>query len=78
MKDESIRKSLEAIDRQNIPEDINLWPPLAARLERKEAPSMNLKQFLKNGVGILGCCTTTRASPATTPAPQAKAQATAA
>ena len=43
MNDESIRKSLEAIARQNIPENTNLWPRLAARLERKDTRSMNLK-----------------------------------
>ncbi len=43
MNDESIRKSLETIARNNIPEDTDLWPRLAARLERKEALSMNLK-----------------------------------
>jgi hypothetical protein len=39
---------------------------------------MNWKQFLKNAVSSLCFCAATRASPATTPAPQAKAQATAA
>jgi len=43
MNDESIRKSLEAIARQAIPDNINLWPRLAARLERKETTSMNRK-----------------------------------
>ena len=43
MKDESIRKSLETIAQHNIPENINLWPRLAARLERKDTVSMNLK-----------------------------------
>jgi hypothetical protein len=43
MNDESIRKSLEGIARQNIPENTNLWPGLAARLERKDMRSMNLK-----------------------------------
>jgi len=43
MKDESIRKTLEIIARQNIPENTNLWPPLAARLERKDTRFMNLK-----------------------------------
>ena len=43
MNDESIRISLEVIARQNIPEDTNLWPRLAARLERKDMRSMNLK-----------------------------------
>ena len=40
MKDESIRKSLETIARRNIPENINLWPRLAARLERKDTVAM--------------------------------------
>ena len=43
MKDESIRKSLEAIARDNIPENTDLWPRLAARLERKDIVAMNLK-----------------------------------
>jgi hypothetical protein len=43
MNNESIRKSLEGIARQNIPENTNLWPRLAARLERKDMRSMNLK-----------------------------------
>jgi len=36
MKDESLRKSLHAIARHDIPENINLWPRLVARLERKK------------------------------------------
>jgi hypothetical protein len=43
MKDESIRKSLETTAQRNIPENTNLWPRLAARLERKDTVSMNLK-----------------------------------
>jgi hypothetical protein len=43
MKDESIRKSLETIAQSNIPDNTNLWPRLAARLEKKEALSMNRK-----------------------------------
>ena len=43
MNNESIRKSLEAIARQAIPDNTNLWPGLAARLERKDMRSMNLK-----------------------------------
>jgi len=43
MKDESIRKSLETIARRSIPENTNLWPRLAARLERKDTVPMNLK-----------------------------------
>jgi hypothetical protein len=43
MNDDSIRKSLEAIARQAIPENTNLWPSLAVRLERKDTRSMNLK-----------------------------------
>jgi hypothetical protein len=43
MNDESIRKSLETIARQNIPDNTNLWPRLAARLERKDMRSMHLK-----------------------------------
>ena len=43
MKDESIRKSLESIVQRNIPENTNLWPRLAARLERREAVPMHLK-----------------------------------
>ncbi len=43
MKDESIRKSLEVIAQRNIPENINLWPRLAARLERKDTVIMNPK-----------------------------------
>jgi hypothetical protein len=35
MNDESIRKSLDAIVRQAIPDNTNLWPRLAARLERR-------------------------------------------
>ena len=35
MNDESIRKSLESIARSNIPENMNLWPRLAARIEHK-------------------------------------------
>ena len=46
MKDESIRKSLEAIARQSILENTNLWPSLAARLERKETLSLNIKRRL--------------------------------
>jgi hypothetical protein len=43
MNDESIRKILEAIARENIPDNTNLWPSLAARLERKDRQTMNLK-----------------------------------
>ncbi len=43
MKDESIRKSLEAIARHNIPENTNLWLRLAARIEQKDKVPMNLK-----------------------------------
>lgn len=43
MKDESIRKSLEIIARRNIPENTNLWPRLASRLEHKDMVSMNMK-----------------------------------
>jgi hypothetical protein len=43
MKDESIRKSLQTIARHAIPENTNLWPRLAARLERKDTLPMNLK-----------------------------------
>ena len=43
MNDESIRKSLESIAQHNIPENTNLWPRLAARLERREAVPMHLK-----------------------------------
>jgi hypothetical protein len=43
MKDESIRKSLETIARRNISENTNLWPRLAARLERKDTVPMKLK-----------------------------------
>jgi hypothetical protein len=43
MNNESIRKSLEGIARQAIPENTNLWPGLAARLERKDTRSMNRK-----------------------------------
>jgi hypothetical protein len=43
MNDESIRKSLEAIARDNIPENTTLWPRLAARLEQKDTSAMNLK-----------------------------------
>lgn len=40
MKDESVRKSLQAIVRRDIPENINLWPHLAARLEGKKPNPM--------------------------------------
>ena len=43
MRDESIRKSLEALARRGIPEEPNLWPRLAARLERKGSPAMQTK-----------------------------------
>jgi hypothetical protein len=43
MKDESIRKSLETIAWRNISENTNLWPRLAARLERKDTVPMKLK-----------------------------------
>jgi len=43
MKDESIRKSLEAITQRAIPDNTNLWPRLAVRLERKDIVSMKLK-----------------------------------
>jgi hypothetical protein len=43
MKDESIRKSLDGIVRRDIPENINMWPRLAARLERKEPFAMQSK-----------------------------------
>jgi hypothetical protein len=43
MKDESIRKSLESIARNNIPENTNLWPRLAARLEHKYMLPMTVK-----------------------------------
>jgi hypothetical protein len=43
MRDESIRKSLESIAQRNIPENTNLWPRLAARLERKDTVVMNPK-----------------------------------
>jgi hypothetical protein len=43
MKDESIRKSLETIAQRNIPENTNLWPRLAARLEQKDTVAMTLK-----------------------------------
>ena len=43
MKNESILKSLESIAQRNIPENTNLWPRLAARLERREAVPMHLK-----------------------------------
>ncbi len=43
MKDESIRISLEIIARRNIPENTNLWPRLAARIEQKDTLSMNMK-----------------------------------
>ena len=43
MKYESIRKSLQSIAQRDIPENTNLWPRLAARLERKDTVPMNLK-----------------------------------
>jgi hypothetical protein len=43
MKDESIRISLQAIARRDIPEDINLWPRLASLLERKDITPMTWK-----------------------------------
>ena len=43
MKDESIRKSLDMISRRNIPDTINLWPRISARLEQKDTVAMNLK-----------------------------------
>ncbi len=43
MNDESIRKSLETIARETIPENTDLWPRLAARLARKDTGAMSLK-----------------------------------
>ena len=43
MKDESVRKSLESIAQHNIPENTNLWPRLAARLERKDTVPLSPK-----------------------------------
>lgn len=43
MKDESIRKALEMIAQSNIPENTNLWPRLAARMDRKEITPVHLK-----------------------------------
>jgi hypothetical protein len=43
MKDESVRKSLQDIARRDIPENINLWPHLSARLEQKESLAMQPK-----------------------------------
>jgi len=43
MNDESIRKTLESIARDAIPENTNLWPVLGPRLERKDNAPMGLK-----------------------------------
>lgn len=43
MNEESIRKSLVTIASKGIPEDTNLWPRLATRLERKEPFAMQPK-----------------------------------
>jgi hypothetical protein len=43
MKDESLRKSLQAIARRGIPENINLWPHLADILEKTDAVPMRPK-----------------------------------
>lgn len=43
MKDESLRKSLHAIARRDIPENTNLWPRLAAALEQKQSVPLHPK-----------------------------------
>jgi hypothetical protein len=43
MSTKRIHKSLEAIAKRDIPEDTNLWPQIAARLERKDTVFINPK-----------------------------------
>jgi hypothetical protein len=46
MSKKHIQKSLDAIAKRDIPENTNLWPRLAARLERKNPGFMNMKWSL--------------------------------
>ena len=56
MKDESIHKSLTAIARKSIPEDTNLWPRLAARLENEEIVrnAVEMESRLDHSPGSVG------------------------